>query len=816
MIGSTVAGRYKIEAQIGIGGMGVVYRARDERLRRDVAVKVIAPHLMQQPAARARFLREAQALAGLTHPNIVTVYDLAEDADADLVLLIMELLSGQTLRQAIADETCPRSADCPPFSQVALPLCRALEAAHARDILHRDIKPENIFVCRDGTLKLMDFGLARLLGDVSKNHSSTVAGTLAYMAPEQLRGETPDARADLYALGVVFFELLTERLPFVADNPGAVLMKHLTEPAPRLRSVRPELPDALDSIVARMLEKDPAARFASAREVQAALEQTWPDDGTLALAVDRIQNAHASSTSNSEPSGVSTLNASAGLADLPTASVQADSAQAAAVTAEERPTAQPIAGKSHVSVGARRRSASRTVPLTAGLGAAAVVAALLAAGAWSHAPTRGGVPSVSSTAPHSAVTSSSPSGSSMAAPASALKASKAAASAGPSRQDMSSAPASNAQDKESKSNTAGAGVQNSATPAANSIATKSDKIVNAAPSGNASGGGGASAFTPLSNSERAELDTLRREQQEELALLHSLSRRLSDNTARPVQTQVPASRPVASGIKGNLTRSAGSAGGTRSAASGTVAGHPLPASGISTMRPAGTPPVSSANSAAASRPLKGAANGMPNNAPPVDVSTPGVSVSGVSASGTASSTAQGQAWNQTSQYEEALPHTPLALRVSRHAAHGDNRAIHVSFHNNTDCYAYFYIVDSEKRRASRAYPGPERFLAPQSPTPQDIRLPLPADIDTNRKSVLVIAAEQEITNLPPTFNLPPAPLDMPAPGADLPHMRQAIHRYNDQIGILLQQSHVQVSGKPLHPHDVLIRVTGLRPPPIAH
>lgn len=809
MIGTTVAGRYYIHAQIGIGGMGVVYRARDERLRRDVALKVIAPHLMQQTAARARFLREAQALAGLTHPNIVTVYDLAEDTDAGLVLLIMELLSGQSLRQAIEDETCPRSADCPPFSRIALPLCRALEAAHAHGILHRDIKPENIFLCQDGTLKLMDFGLARILGDVSKNHSSTVAGTLAYMAPEQLRGETPDARADLYALGVVFYEFLAGRLPFVADNPGAVLMKHLTEPAPHLRSVRPELPDALDSIVVRMLEKDPDARFASAREVQAALEQTWPDDGTLAFAIDRLQDAHTPSASSSEPSGVSTLNVTATGVALPTASVQTDSVQTANTTVEGRPTAQPIAGQSNTSVRAGRRAASRTSPLTGGLGAAAVVAALLALNAWSHAPVHDGITSVSPAAPNSATASSSPSGSSMAASTVAPKASMAAA--GPFRHDTPSAPALDLQANGSKDTTADAGTTNSKTPAANNIATKPDRIVNAAQSGNASSGAGTSALAPLSNSERAELDTLRREQQEELALLRSLSHKISDNTARPVQAQVPVSKPVASSVTGKSMQSAGAASTTRSAGSGTAASHPLPASGVSTTRP--TLPASSA---AALKPSRDAANGIPNGTPTAGVSVPGASSSGVSASGMASSTAQTQALSQTSQYEEALPRTPLILRVSRHAAHGDDRAIHVSFHNNTDCYAYFYVIDPEKRRAARAYPGPERFLTPQSSTTQDIRLPLPADIDTNRKSVLVIAAAQEITNLPPTFNLPPAPLDMPAPGAGLPQMRQAIHRYNDQIGMLLQQSHVQVSGKPLHPHDVLIRVTGLRPPPAAH
>ncbi len=296
MIGTTVAGRYEIEAQIGVGGMGIVYRAHDTRLRRDVALKVIAPHLMQQESARVRFLREAQALAGLMHPHIVTIFDMAEDADSNTVFLVMELLSGHSLREFLSDGTCPNTPDCPRFSEIALPLCRALEAAHKRGVLHRDIKPENIFVCDDGELKLMDFGLARLLGDMSKNQSSTVAGTLAYMAPEQLRGDKLDARTDLYALGAVFFEFVTGTQPFMGDNPGTVLLKHLTEPPPHLRDRLPAplnaddeaTLNALDDLITRLMAKEAGERPASAGEVRDALAQVLPGRDTLAFAIDRL------------------------------------------------------------------------------------------------------------------------------------------------------------------------------------------------------------------------------------------------------------------------------------------------------------------------------------------------------------------------------------------------------------------------------------------------------------------------------------------------------------------------------------------------
>lgn len=270
MIGTTIAGRYEVAAQLGVGGMGVVYRAHDTTLRRDVALKVIAPHTMQDDAARSRFLREAQALAGLSHPNIVTIHDLAEDPATRTVFIVMELLRGASLRQRMADSTRPA------FSEMASQVCRALEAAHARGILHRDIKPENIFVCEDGTLKLMDFGLARLLGSASSNQSSMVAGTLAYMAPEQLRGEKLDERADLYSLGVLFYEYLSGETPFAGDNPGTVLLKHLSEPPPPLRDRLPALPVEIESMVLRLLEKKPEDRFPTVAALHEALDTPTP------------------------------------------------------------------------------------------------------------------------------------------------------------------------------------------------------------------------------------------------------------------------------------------------------------------------------------------------------------------------------------------------------------------------------------------------------------------------------------------------------------------------------------------------------------
>jgi serine/threonine-protein kinase len=250
--------------------MGIVYKTYDLRLMRDVALKVIAPHLMEQDRAAQRFMREAQALAGLTHPNIVTVFDQLEDPASGRVCIIMELLNGQSLRQCITSKKRPE------FQDLATQLCRALEVAHGKGILHRDIKPENIFVCNDGTVKLMDFGLARILDAGSSSQSSVVVGTAAYMAPEQLKLEKQDGRTDLYALGVVLYEYLTGKQPFAADNPGAIMMKHLTEMPPDITTIVKDVSPEINGIIMRLLAKEPKDRFNSAHDLREALQNPPP------------------------------------------------------------------------------------------------------------------------------------------------------------------------------------------------------------------------------------------------------------------------------------------------------------------------------------------------------------------------------------------------------------------------------------------------------------------------------------------------------------------------------------------------------------
>jgi tetratricopeptide (TPR) repeat protein/predicted Ser/Thr protein kinase len=262
MIGTLLSNRYRIDAPLGEGGMGIVYRAYDTMLNRPVALKMLSPHLIGDEGVK-RLLREAQAAAQLTHPNIVSVYDVIDTADTRLI--VMEYVDGRPLAELIPMDV-PRAIDT--VTQV----CGALQYAHARGIVHRDIKPENIVVTAGGTAKLMDFGLARSEGRSRMTQSGLIVGTVAYMAPEQVLGGTVDARTDLYSLGCVLYEALTGRKPFGGDDPFTVLSQqvNVTPVAPRWHN--DAIPPTLDAVVMRLLAKDPAERYASATSVIEALD----------------------------------------------------------------------------------------------------------------------------------------------------------------------------------------------------------------------------------------------------------------------------------------------------------------------------------------------------------------------------------------------------------------------------------------------------------------------------------------------------------------------------------------------------------------
>jgi len=275
MIGQTIS-HYRILEKLGEGGMGEVYRARDDRLARDVALKVLPPEVASSPERVARFELEARAVAGLNHPNIVTLYSIEEDQGVHF--LTMELVDGQTLNQILV----PGGLPVPRVVDLLIPLCEALVAAHENGIVHRDLKPTNVMVTREGRVKVLDFGLAKLSDPGPSGSDKTlvppkaltiaggIVGTPSYMSPEQAAGRAVDHRSDLFSLGIMLYELLCGEPPFRGDYPVAVMFAVMNEPPAPLLGV----PESVRAIVDRCLQKDPKDRFAKAEELLRALRQS--------------------------------------------------------------------------------------------------------------------------------------------------------------------------------------------------------------------------------------------------------------------------------------------------------------------------------------------------------------------------------------------------------------------------------------------------------------------------------------------------------------------------------------------------------------
>ncbi len=279
--GSVLAGRYELLETVGHGGMATVYRARRLPDGKVVAVKVLREPYCHDREFVERFEREAQAAASLAHPHVVPVLDSGEDRGVRF--LVMEYVDGEDLKSLLR-----RSGPLAPARAVAVAaaVCDALEYAHARGIVHRDIKPQNILLTPSGQVKVTDFGIARALTSATITETGTVLGSVHYLPPEQARGEPATAASDLYALGVVLYEMLTGRLPFDGESPIAVALKHLYEEPPSLRHANPEVPGWLEGVVRRALAKRPEDRYPSAADMRADLEgraQYWREGPTVVL-----------------------------------------------------------------------------------------------------------------------------------------------------------------------------------------------------------------------------------------------------------------------------------------------------------------------------------------------------------------------------------------------------------------------------------------------------------------------------------------------------------------------------------------------------
>jgi serine/threonine-protein kinase len=262
-----VDGRYRALKRLGAGGMAEVWCAEDEVLGRRVALKLLGSRFAEDPEFRERFRREAQAAAGLTHPNIVGIFDRSEWEGTPYIA--MELVDGQTLKEIVQQR-----GPLPAHIAVGLTeqILRALGYAHRRGIVHRDVKPQNVILDPEGQAKVADFGIARV-GNSQMTQTGAIVGTVQYISPEQAGGLPVDRRADLYSAGVVLYELLTGHPPFDGEAPVSIALKHINEPPVPPGQLRPGIPPALEAVVLRSLEKDPALRYQSAEEFIAALEQ---------------------------------------------------------------------------------------------------------------------------------------------------------------------------------------------------------------------------------------------------------------------------------------------------------------------------------------------------------------------------------------------------------------------------------------------------------------------------------------------------------------------------------------------------------------
>jgi eukaryotic-like serine/threonine-protein kinase len=288
--GTLIDGRYTLGELLGSGGMGRVYRAYDGRLKREVALKVMAEHYAQTPEFVERFEREIRNVASLDHPNVIRVFDSGETEDGS-PYMAMELASGGTLKDRIrfTGPLPPREA-----ARVALQVAEALGAAHEAGIVHRDVKPENVLLTENGDVKVGDFGIARATEATAMTHTSMILGTAPYLSPEQARGEPVGPSSDLYSLGVVLYESLTGRTPFGTGehlNPLAIAMKHCNEPAPSPRAGNRGVPEALELITLTLMRKRPEERHPDAAALVADLDAFLEGRGLPSAAALRVASS---------------------------------------------------------------------------------------------------------------------------------------------------------------------------------------------------------------------------------------------------------------------------------------------------------------------------------------------------------------------------------------------------------------------------------------------------------------------------------------------------------------------------------------------
>ena len=271
--GKLLGNRYEIIKKIGNGGMATVYKATDVILKRQVAVKILRDEFTTDEEFIRRFEAEAQSAARLTHPNIVSIYDVG--VEGNLYFIVMELIQGKTLKEIIVEEQGPL-----PWKwsvNVAIQIAQALEMAHRNNIIHRDIKPHNIIITEDGIAKVTDFGIAKAVSNSTITAFGTTIGSVHYFSPEHARGGFTDAKSDIYSLGVVMYEMLTGKVPFDADTPVSVALKHMQEEPIEPIEKNPNMPSSVNKIIMKALKKDATLRYQTSTEMLVDLKAALKD-----------------------------------------------------------------------------------------------------------------------------------------------------------------------------------------------------------------------------------------------------------------------------------------------------------------------------------------------------------------------------------------------------------------------------------------------------------------------------------------------------------------------------------------------------------
>ncbi len=263
----TLNGRYRLIGRIGAGGMSVVYKAQDVALGRLVAIKILHESLTGDPKFVENFRREAQAAASLSHPNVVTVHDVGQDGSRHYI--VMELVEGEDLKTTVRNWAPLPLANA---LDLAIQICKGVGYAHRAGFVHCDVKPQNVLVTKDGRAMVADFGIARVISEATITRGDSSWGTPHYFSPEQAAGQSATPASDVYAIGIVLYEMLTGRLPFQADSPAALALKHLTEEPPPITDLNPNVPLPVAKIIHKVLSKEPSARYRTADQLGSILQ----------------------------------------------------------------------------------------------------------------------------------------------------------------------------------------------------------------------------------------------------------------------------------------------------------------------------------------------------------------------------------------------------------------------------------------------------------------------------------------------------------------------------------------------------------------